>query len=211
VAHRVLSLLALLTLAACGPAQSATASASPWTNPGEGAVGATSGTEAERFFPLVHGHIWQYETRNAEGEKGVLLLRAHRIDARHGELRTQTGARRIEYMDEGVGLAGRAAYILKTPLASGTTWTGEHGGKTRIVDTNTHVDVPAGRFSGCITTIENESAAELTFRYTTVFCPDVGITLLAVQADVAYERAELRSYGPPVSIGPDGNSFTSPP
>nr|QVV57676.1 hypothetical protein [Myxococcales bacterium] len=208
--HAPRSLLLLLALAACGPAQSASSSSSPWTNPGEGAVGATSGTEAERFFPLAHGYIWQYATSSDEGDKGVLLIRAHRTDALHGELRTSGGARRIEYLPEGVGLAGRAAYILKTPLAPGVTWTGEHGGRTRIVDTNMALTVPAGRFSGCIMTVE-DTAEQPPFRYTTVFCPDVGITMLSVQADAAEARAELRSYGPPVNIGPDGNSFTSDP
>lgn len=202
--------LVLLTLAACGPAQSTTAGTSSWTNPGEGAVGATSGTDAERFFPLVHGHIWQYATSSDEGDRGVLVLRAHRTDARHGELRTPSGARRIEYMPEGVGLAGLGVFILKTPLAPGTTWRGEHGGTARITESNATVDVPAGRFSGCVIAVE-ERGGDRPVRYTTTFCPDVGITRLSVEAGLASERAELRSYGPPVSIGPDGNSFTPPP
>lgn len=208
--HTRASVLLLLALAACGPAQSETAKSSPWTNPGAGAVGATSGTEAERFFPLVHGHIWQYATSSDEGDKGLLLIRAHRIDARHGELRTPSGARRIEYLPEGVGLAGLSAFILKTPLAPGTTWNGEHGGTARITDANATLDVPAGRFTGCIVTVE-ERGGDRPVRYTTVFCPEVGIAALTVEAGAALERAELKSYGPPVNLGPDGNSVTTSP
>jgi hypothetical protein len=206
----LLRALVLLTLAACGPTQRTTTNASPWTNPGEGAVGATSGTEAERFFPLVHGYIWQYATSSDEGDRGVLLVRAHRTDARRGELRTSSSARRIEYTSEGVQLSGLAVFILKTPLALGTTWNGEQGGVARITEVNATVDVPAGRFGGCVVAVE-ERGGDQPVRYETTFCPDVGIARLTVEAGLASERAELRSYGPPVTIGPDGNSFTQQP
>jgi hypothetical protein len=42
----------------------------------------------------------------------------------------------------------------------------------------------------------------------TTFCPDVGIVLLEAASGAAIERAELKSYGPPVEIGPDGLSVT---
>ena len=46
------------------------------------------------------------------------------------------------------------AFVLKEPLEVGTTWPGEHGGKARIIAVNVTIEVPAGRFSGCVQTLE---------------------------------------------------------
>jgi hypothetical protein len=58
-------------------------------------------------------------------------------------------------------------------------------------------------------TIE-ERGGDVRATYTTTFCPDVGIVLLEVDAGMQSERAELRSYGPPVFIGPPGTSMSEP-
>ncbi|MDI1443194.1 hypothetical protein [Polyangium sp. 6x1] len=197
-----------LALAACGPA--APEPRPSFTAPGDGAVGVSSGTQIERYFPLVHGNLWHYETTSDDGERGLLLVRARRTSASEGELVTPTGARRVAFTSEGVALLGRSVYVLRAPIAAGMSWTGEHGGWTRIVAVGQSVTVPAGRFDGCVVTVEDRGG-DVPVRYTTTFCPDVGITVLDVEARAAHERAELRSYGPPVNIGPEGTSVTTTP
>jgi len=194
----------LCMLAACGPASTP----SPVkTEVDRGLVSVSSNTPLERFFPLVHGNLWHYDTRSDEGESGRLSVRARRTSVSGGELLSGTSARRIEFLNEGVGLAGLGVFVLKVPLVVGTSWMGEHGGKTRIEATDVSASVPAGRFEGCVVTIE-ERRGDSPVRYTTTFCPDVGIVVLDVEAGAAHERAELRSYGPPIDLGPAGSTFT---
>lgn len=197
-----------LSLCACGGAREKPSSFGE-TNLGDGALGAHSGTALERFFPLVHGHLWSYVTTSDEGDRGLLLVRARRTSPTEGALVTSTSARRIRYESEGVGLADRYVYVLKAPLAVGTMFMGEHGGKTRVDAVGVAVDVPAGHFEGCVVTVE-ERLGDAPVRYSTTFCPDVGIVVLDVEATGAHERAELQSYGPPVSIGPEGSSVSGP-
>ncbi len=199
---------ALVALAACGPATQEPRDS--FTAPGEGLVGASSGTPLERFFPIVHGYLWHYDTTSDEGDRGLLLVRARRTSPTEGALVTPTGARRIGFTSEGIGLLDRSAFVLRGPLVVGTSWTGEHGGRARVEAVGLSVTVPAGRFEGCVVTIE-ERGGDVPVRYTTTFCPDVGIAVLDVEARRAHERAELRSYGPPVNIGPEGTSLTTTP
>jgi hypothetical protein len=44
-----------------------------------------------------------------------------------------------------------------------------------------------------------------------VFCPDVGVVALEVVSGMSLERAELKSYAPPVNIGPSGVVTTHRP
>lgn len=173
-------------------------------------VGVSSGLPIERYFPIVHDHRWVYDTTNDDGRRDTLIVRARRISAAEGELVVPRGARHFSYMREGVAFVDRgAAFVLKTPLAVGTTWRGEHGGISRIETVGAAITVAAGRFENCVVTIE-ERGGDVRATYTTTFCPDVGIVVLDVDAGMQHERAELRSYGPPVFIGPPGATMIEP-
>lgn len=72
-----------------------------------------------------------------------------------------------------------------------------------MMDTNATIDVPAGRFQGCIR-VETLSEGIGRTRVETTLCPDVGIASMVVERfvgkDVAMERVVLRSYGKPVKL-----------
>jgi hypothetical protein len=76
----------------------------------------------------------------------------------------------------------------------------------RVAAVDRIVDVPAGKFVGCVDTVEEVRAAsaEPARRVTTTYCPDVGIVSLHVEAwengRHVGERAVLRSFGKPVSL-----------
>jgi hypothetical protein len=174
----------------------------------------SSGTEAERYFPLVDGNIYHYRTESFGDaptvEEGVLMTKVHRISASHGELRTPSGNRKFELSAEGVVTwtkAGDRAFILKTPVAPGQTWLGEHGGETRVSATNVKVTVPAGTYDGCVTTLE-ERLGDKAVRVTTTFCPAVGVVALEASSGARVERAQLAYYGPPIDLGPEGSRRT---
>lgn len=195
--------LSMLVLTACGgPPPPAS---SPWLAPSEGQKDVASNSPLERFFPLVDGMVYTYKTVNEVGEEGLLVARVHRVDATHGELRFATGARTFEFARDGVVLKSRAgdAYVLKAPLEVGASWRGEHGGNTKVLSVTTTADTPAGHHEGCVQTLE-ERLGDKPIRYSTVFCPGIGVVSLEVASRANYERAELKTYAPPMRMKADG-------
>lgn len=176
-------------LAACG--------SNPPPAAREAARASSSGTAAERYFPLEDGRLYHYVT-NDGGESGMLVARVHRADATHGELRLSNTQKRFVYGPAGVAYEGGAT-ILANPPTEGASWPGEHGGTTTLTSLDVSVTVPAGTFDGCARTVEQGGRVPDAV-YTTTYCPDVGMVLLEVRAADAVARAELKSYGAPVDL-----------
>lgn len=193
--------------AGTGPGAAAPPTGASWSAPPPGAQGASSGSPIERFFPLIDGHVYQYVTMNDAGERGLIVARVRRASAAQGELRLPSGTKRFAYTSQGVILKESGKFVLGDSLAVGASWPGEHGGVTRVVALPVTVEVPAGSFSGCVQTLE-ERLGDRPVRYLSTYCPDVGLVALEASGGASYEKAELRSYGPPVQIGPDGLTRT---
>ncbi len=156
-----------------------------------------SGSSVERFFPIQDGHLYHYVTREGS-ESGMLVAKAHRTDSTHGELRFSNTTKRFVYSAEGVAYDG-GAVVLRSPLETGTSWPGEHGGTTRVEAVDVDVRVEAGSYAGCVRTVE-EGGRPAGSRYAASYCPGIGLVLLEVSADGQDARAELKSYGLPVKI-----------
>jgi hypothetical protein len=192
-----------LGLVACGAAPGTPPA---WLAPADGAKkDLASGTALERYFPLVDGMIYHYVTENEMGEPGLLITRAGRTSERGGQLHFPTGSKRFEYVADGVTVLvdGNPTYVLKQPLAVGTTWRGEHGGTTRVLSIAASVEVPQGHFEGCVQTLE-ERLGDRPVRYATTFCPGVGVVMLEAASGASLERASLKSYAAPIEVGLDG-------
>lgn len=186
---RIRSILLALSAAtwACGSTQTPEP-----TTPAPPKVGSV-----EQYFPLEEGKIYSYAT-NEGGETGILTARVHRTDASHGELRLSNSTKRFVLSPDAVAYDdGR--FILKAPLDVGASWPGEHGGTTKVTSTDASVKVPAGSYSGCVQTVE-EGGRPPGSRYTTTYCPGIGMVLLEVAAAGGEAKAELKSYGAPVQI-----------
>ncbi|MCA9618760.1 MAG: hypothetical protein KC731_07055 [Myxococcales bacterium] len=168
-------------------------------------IAQSSGTPLEGLFPLVDQNQYHYATQTDDGE-GVLLARVVRDRPDGGTLRMPGGDKHFRYVGDGVTLDRQGmmpAYVLKTPLAVGNRWRGEHGGWVEITAVDQPVQVPAGSYTGCVVTVE-ERRGDLPLRVATTFCPDVGIVVLEAASGQQSERATLQSYGPPIDLGPDG-------
>jgi hypothetical protein len=192
------------TLVGCGgPPEPAN---TQWMARPTGAQDVHSGSPAEAFFPLVDGNVYLYQTQNELGEQGLLMARVHRDDAQHGTLQYAGGtSKKFSYTGEGVTIESKlgTAFVLKAPLVAGTTWRGEHGGNVKIIAVDQIADSSAGKFTGCIQTLE-ERLGDAPVRYATTFCPTVGIVILEAATGANLERAELKSYGASRDFGPDG-------
>ncbi len=191
LAAAAVSLLACALPLACGHAN--TPAAAP-----------ASASGLERFLPLTDKYIYTYETvRDDTRERDMFMVRVRRRDASTAEL--ITGARIRSLIVEPDAIRRReGGYLLRAPLQVGATWAGDNGGQTRVVDTSATVDVPAGKFQGCVRTVE-ELAAGAKGRITTSYCPDVGIAQMIIEepadGEMVVQRVSLHSYGPPVDLG----------
>jgi hypothetical protein len=149
------------------------------------------------YFPLEEGRVYHYVTSEA-GLTGMLVARVHRTDATHGELRLSNATKRFVYSPEAVAYDS-GVFVLKGPLAVGTSWPGEHGGTTRIATVDAAPTVAAGTYASCVQTVE-EGGRPPGGRYLNTYCPGIGLVLLQIQAAGGDARAELKSYGPPVTL-----------
>lgn len=157
------------------------------------------------FFPLLAGHIYQYATESDSGE-GMMITRVTRGDHNSGDLQGPRGTKTFRYVTDGVVLTTDSTvpvYVLKTPFAVGTKWRGHGGSTVEIVEVGMQVSVPAGKYVGCLKTLE-QRGGDRPMRVATTYCPDVGIVQLEAASGMVSERAELKSYGPPMDLGPDG-------
>lgn len=160
----------------------------------------SSGFAAERYFPLIDGHVLSYRTETETGGKGVLTARVHRTDATQGELRYAGGkTKRFQYTPGGVLLLPDLGLVLPEPITKGAQFRGQIGGTATVLDVGVVIDVPAGSFRDCVRVVE-ERRGDVRTTLSTVFCPDVGVVLMEVSSGMQFERAELQSAGPPVVI-----------
>ncbi len=197
---RLLSWLSLAVLG-CGSAPPAP----PPSAPPPSAPSQVARSGIERLFPLQDQHIYSYVTENDAGQ-GRLVARVSHSGPTGGDLSMAGTTKSFEYASDGIRQLradGPPVYVLKPPLAVGTRWRGEYGGNVEIIKVDASIDVPAGRYSGCVQTLETRGG-DKPLRVATTFCPDVGIVLLEAQSGGALESASLEYYGPPVQIGPDG-------
>jgi hypothetical protein len=182
------------------------AAPSQLTEPPPGAVGVSSNTELERYFPLIDGTVFAYETESADGDRGRQVARVHRTDATHGELVYPDGRKRYMYSPTGIRVDPTGELVLAPPLTVGGTFRGQHG-LARIEDVDASIEVRAGSFKHCLRLVE-ERGGDRRARFVTTFCPDVGVVAIEATSGTAYERAELVSTGPPVRMQADGTTIT---
>jgi len=155
------------------------------------------------YAPLEAGSVLAYETyaENSD-ERGLVIWRVRR--PREGLIELDDGGHveRLEIEPNALRHA-TGGYWLKAPIQVGACWPGRNG-EVCVKSLDRRIEVPAGQFANCLETEEARGDDSTGMRTTTVFCPNVGMVMLEVEAwamgTIALERAELRSYGPAVDI-----------
>ncbi len=167
------------------------------------------GSTIREVLPLEPDTVLSFVTRGSAGSTpGILVIQIRSPRKDSVELDVGGRIRRLELDEEGAKLT-TGGWLLKTPLLVGARFPGETG-PVEITRTGVTVSVPAGRFAGCIETVERGSGATVR----TVFCPKVGIAVVEVEmlstGQVQRELAELRSFGPRVEVGEPGLTVVPP-
>ncbi len=171
----------------CAPAPAAPPSTAP-----------AAATGLARYLPLEHDTVFSYETSTEPPtEPGLLILEVRRPRANVAELVVAGRARRLNVSESAVAHAA-GGFLLREPLAVGTTWHGDFG-RVRVTRVELAITVGAGTFAGCVETVEEVTTREGEKRTTTAFCPGVGIAVRETEAEQGglrqSERIALKSYG----------------
>ncbi len=183
------ALLAVCVLSACAP-----------TAPASSAAGAAPvPTELTRFVPFLDDTVFSYETYIEDtNEHGLAVFEFKRPRPELAELSVAGKVRKRYYFEPGGVRSGQGGYLLKSPLALNAQWTGDDG-QVKVTAIDQSVDVPAGKFSGCLQTVEQAQLGAATRKTTTLFCPGVGITVLEIEAEdgdtSVLQRLRLKAFG----------------
>jgi hypothetical protein len=169
--------------------------AAPPSAPEQAVIG-----ELTRYLPLENDTVFSYETYIEEtNERGIAVFEIKRPRPELAELSIAGQVRKRYYFEPAGVRSAQGGYLLKSPLALNAEWAGDDG-KVKVTSVNQSVDAPAGKFSGCLQTVEEAQLGAATRRTTTVFCPGVGITVLEIDAQQAgtsvLQRLTLKSFGP---------------
>jgi len=156
--------------------------------------------EVTRYLPLENETVFSYETYIEDtNERGIAVFEIKRPRPELAELSLAGQVRKRYYFEPAGVRSSHGGYLLKSPLSLNSEWTGDDG-KVRVTNVSLSVDTPAGKFSGCLQTVEDAQLGAATRKTTTVFCPGVGITVLEIEAaqdsTSVLQRLTLKAFGP---------------
>ncbi|HEU4412989.1 MAG TPA: hypothetical protein VFS43_47545 [Polyangiaceae bacterium] len=186
-------------LAACGEAGGPPPQGPP---PPEGPV-----SEVARYLPFTDNHVYAYRTQDrVKGTSGALMLRVRRRAIGGVELLGGARTQRVVADEDGIKRDPEGTYMLRTPVAVGTSWRTGLTSTARIAAVDRPVKVPAGSFDRCVVVVEERGGPAVRGKITTTFCLDVGIVSIETEgeggenAEPISERVELKSFGPAVDL-----------
>ena len=167
--------------------------------PAKPSAPASPVSELARYVPMEHDTVFAYETYIEDSnEHGILVFEISRPRPELAELSVAGRVRKRYYFEPGGVRSGQGGYLLKAPLVVNAEWQGDDG-RVKVTAVDQSVDVPAGKFSGCIQTVERATLVAATRTTTTVFCPGVGITTLQIEGEQegtsVLQRLTLKSFG----------------
>lgn len=170
----------------------------------------TAPADVAPYLPLEDGTVFSYDTTSRSAGRGTLIVQISRPRPGRVDLRMGSKTERLEITPEGVAYV-QGGFLLKTPLSASASWKSKTG-TTRVEHLDLPVDVPAGHFEGCVSTLEETREPGIQRSVRTVFCPHVGLVSLAVEAVTddgqEQETAVLKAFGPRVDVA-KGESTTT--
>jgi hypothetical protein len=155
-------------------------------------------TDAQRLFPLDHNTVFSYETETTDSGKGVLVIEVSRPRATMAELRVAGRVSRLYVTAEGIQYPA-GGFLLKSPVNDSGEWQGDFG-TVSVTRVGQVVEVPAGKFTNCIETIEETDTPAFSKKTTSVYCPVIGMVTRLMEGEAGgvhiNEKLTLKSFGP---------------
>lgn len=155
-------------------------------------------TDAQRLFPLEHNTVFSYETETSESGKGILVIEVSRPRATMAELRIAGRVSRLYVTAEGIQYPA-GGFLLKTPVSDDLEWQGDFG-TVSVTRIGQAVQVPAGKFTNCVETIEEADTPAFSKKTTSVYCPGIGMVSRHMEGEAGgvqvSEKLLLKSFGP---------------
>ncbi|MBN8610427.1 MAG: hypothetical protein J0L92_07585 [Deltaproteobacteria bacterium] len=135
--------------------------------------------EPRRLFPMGANYSWAHDNDPGGGlPRQTSVLRVTAYDGRSARLESLANgnSRTYELREDGIFWVESSVYLLRSPIAVGAEWPSINGRTARVSDIDVSVDVPTGHFDHCVEIREDGGESGLTTR--TIYCPDVGPTLI---------------------------------
>lgn len=152
------------------------------------------------FLPLKDRTVSSFEVTTDLGDQGILVLEIFRPRPELAELKIAGRVQRLAVEDNRISHT-TGGILLETPLKEGHSFQGSFG-TVVIQKTDQLVEVPAGTYAGCLTTVEESTAPPK--RATSTYCPGIGLVKMTVQSFEAEGPGEvstrLMHHGPRVEI-----------
>jgi hypothetical protein len=153
----------------------------------------------EQVFPLKDKTVSNFNMSTDLGDEGILVLEIFRPRPELAELKIAGRVQRLAVEDNRISQAS-GGILLEAPLTKGRTFKGPFGTVT-VAETNQLIKVPAGAFSGCLTTVEESTTPPK--RSTSTYCPGVGLVKMQVESfgeGAGLVATELTYHGPRVEL-----------
>lgn len=151
------------------------------------------------MLPLEDQMVSNFHMTTDLGDDGILVLEIYRPRPEIAELKIAGRTQRLVVDERRISHAA-GGILLETPLEKGHKFTGSFGDVT-ITTTNELVTVPAGTYSGCLTTVEESTSPPK--RSTSTYCPGIGLVRMEVESfgeGAGLVRTELTYHGPRIEF-----------
>lgn len=152
-----------------------------------------------QMLPLKDRTVSNFRMTTDLGDEGILVLEIFRPRPELAELKIAGRVQRLAVEDNRISQTS-GGILLETPLKKGHTFIGSFGTVT-IAETNQLVEVKAGTYAGCLTTVEESTSPPKRSKST--YCPGIGLVVMEVESfgeSAGLVRTELTYHGPRVEF-----------
>ncbi|MCS6800156.1 MAG: hypothetical protein NZ898_16820 [Myxococcota bacterium] len=167
-----------------------------------GATGCGAGTTARQappvdatdprvLYPLARGHVWSYDIDTGTGTPTLSVTRVVRDDGRRVEVSNNGGPPVVyERRPQGLHRVASDTWLLRAPVRRGERWPAPGGMTAEVTADGLRVEVPAGRFEGCVRV--EERGGEEGRHIRTTYCPHVGPVIVESELALATSPEPVR-------------------
>lgn len=186
--HFVVPLLSTLLSPACTPASQPPDIPRP--------TGSKALTLAD-LLPLEDDTVARFRSENDVGQESTFVMEIARPSAERAEIWIAGRRQKLRVTSTSISQIDGGT-LLATPLEVGQRFQGAFGPVT-LTEMGLDEDVPAGRFNGCVRTVEEAKLPPK--RAISTYCPQVGLTRIVVESpEDGWVATELLYYGPRVDL-----------